>query len=66
MVIEQLKLFAPSADELNANRIEEVFDRLERVRKGTYASLGEINKRMIRVEELLENLTRHLCRGKNE
>ena len=64
MVAEQLQLFTPTADELNAIRIEEVQASLTKVRKGTYASIGEINKRMMRCEELLENLTRYICRGK--
>ena len=65
-MIEQLQLFPPTADELNARRIEEVFDRVERVRKGTYASIGDVNKRLMRIEELIEHLTRYICiEGKN-
>lgn len=63
MALEQLDFFQPTADEMNATRIEEVKKSLDRVRKGTYASIGEMNKRLMRVEELLENLTRHICRG---
>ena len=63
MAIEQLELFELTPDEKNAKRIEEVFGRLERVRKGAYSQMGDINKRLARVEELLEHLTRHICRG---
>ena len=63
MAIEQLELFIPSQDELNAKRIEEVNDSLQRVRKGTYASIGDVNKRLMRCEEMLENLTRYICKG---
>lgn len=65
MAIEQLDFFQPTADEVNAKKIEAVKASLDRVRKGTYASIGEMNKRLMRVEELLENLTRHICRGPN-
>ncbi len=61
--VTQLDFFQPTADEINANRIEDVFQRLERVRKGTYAQMGEINKRLMKLEELLEHLTRHICKG---
>lgn len=63
MGIEQLDFFQPTADEINAKRIDDVKASLDRVRKGTYASIGEMNKRLMRVEELLENLTRHICRN---
>lgn len=66
MAIEQLDFFKPTADEINAKRIEDVFQRLERVRKGTYSTIGEVNKRLMRVEEMLENLTRHICQQGKE
>lgn len=63
MVIEQLELFPLTQEEINAKRIEEVFERSERVRKGLYAKNGEINKRLSHLEEMLENLTRYICKG---
>lgn len=62
MAIEQLELFQPTPDEINAKRIEEVFERSERVRKGAFAHIGEINKRLTRIEDMLEPLIAYICK----
>ena len=64
--IHQLDFFIPTADELNAKRIEEVQESLTRVRKGAYASIGEINKRLAKIEDMLEHMIRAICRGNEE
>ncbi len=66
MPLEQLDFFQPTPDEINAKRIEEVFERCERVRKGTYAHIGEIRKLILEIKDDLEHMKRAICRGTNE
>lgn len=61
--IHQLEMFDFTPDEINANRIEEVHQSLTKVRKGTYANIGEINKRLDRIEDMFEHMIYVLCRG---
>jgi hypothetical protein len=64
--VHQLDFFIPTADEINAKRIEEVQESLHKVRKGAYANIGEINKRLMKIEDMLEHMVRAICRGENE
>lgn len=63
MVVEQLELFPLSQDEKNAQRIEEVFQRSERVRKGLYAKHGEILKMLLEIKHDFEQMKQVICKG---
>lgn len=61
--IEQLCFFELQPEEINAKRIEEVQKSLHRVRKGAYSNIGEINKRLERIENMFEHMINVLCKG---
>ncbi len=59
--VEQLTFFELSQDELNAGRIDKLQESLHKVRKGAYANIGEINKRLERIENMFEHMIHVLC-----
>lgn len=61
--IEQLTFFEPTPDEINAKRIEEVQQSLHKVRRGAYANIGDINKRLERIENMFEHMISVICKG---
>lgn len=61
--IEQLTFFDLTVDEINAERIDKLQESLHKVRKGTYANIGEINKRLERIENMFEHMISVLCKG---
>lgn len=64
--IQQLTFFELSQDEMNAQKIEKLQESLHKVRKGAYANIGEINKRLERIENMFEHMIQVLCKGKTE
>jgi ribosomal protein L29 len=64
--IEQLTFFEPTADEINAKRIEEVNESLHKVRKKLFAQHGEILKVILEMKNEFEHLKRAICRGNAE
>ncbi len=66
MVAIQLDFFRSNIDcEMDALRIEfaSVKASGEKVRKGTYAEIGALKKRVMELEERLNNIERGLCYG---
>lgn len=64
--VQQLTFFELSQDELNAQKIEKLQESLHKVRKGAYANIGDINKRLERIENMFEHMIQVLCKGKTE
>lgn len=64
--IEQLTFFEPSQEELNAQSIKKLQESLHKVRKGAYANIGDINKRLERIENMFEHMIQVICKGKAE
>lgn len=62
--VQQLTFFELSQDELNAQKIEKLQESLHKVRKGAYANIGDINKRLERIENMFEHMIAVLCKGK--
>jgi len=72
MAAEQLELFPLSQDEINANKIDELeqkldsyFKRSENVRRGTYANINELKKIVLDLVQRLEIYERAICKGNN-
>lgn len=63
--IEQLTFFELSQDQVNAERIDKIQESLHKVRKGAYANIGDINKRLERIENMFEHMIHVLCKGKD-
>ncbi len=64
--VTQLDFFQPTADEINAKRIEEVAASSDRVRKGIYAKHGELLKMMTELKADFDFIKRSICRGLND
>jgi len=64
--IEQLTFFELTQDEINAQKIDKIQESLHKVRKGAYANIGDINKRLERIENMFEHMIQVLCKGKDE
>lgn len=62
--IEQLTLFELNPDEINSQKIAKLQESLHKVRKGAYANIGDINKRLERIETMFEHMIHVLCKGK--
>jgi hypothetical protein len=63
--IVQFDLFEekPSELELLRKDIAAVGESATKVRKGTYAAIGELKTRVLSLEERLELLERNICKG---
>jgi hypothetical protein len=64
--VQQLTFFELTQDEVNAQKIEKLQESLHKVRKGAYANIGDINKRLERIENMFEHMIQVLCKGKTE
>lgn len=64
--IEQLTFFELTQEEINAQRIDKLQESLHKVRKGAYANIGDINKRLERIETMFEHMINVLCKGQKE
>lgn len=65
MGAEQLELFPLSQEEINARRIEEVFTRVENVRKGTYGKINAQGKIILDLLQRMEILESNVCKNKD-
>lgn len=65
--IIQYDLFEPKPTEVEVCQlqIEAVNASLTKVRRGTYASIGELKKENYELKCRLEILERHICKGKS-
>jgi len=61
MAVEQLEFFPKTDEERNAERIEEVFKRLENIRKGMFQRLNIAGKEILALHERIEILERYIC-----
>lgn len=53
----------PSEVEIFRLDIKELEALIHRVRKGTYAEIGSLKKRVLSLEERLDIIERHICKG---
>jgi hypothetical protein len=61
--IQQLTFFELTQEEINAQKIDKIQESLHKVRKGAYANIGDINKRLERIETMFEHMIHVLCKG---
>ena len=61
--IDQLEFFELTSEEINADRINKLQESLHKVRRGAYANIGDINKRLERIENMFEHMINVLCKN---
>jgi hypothetical protein len=64
--IIQFDLFEPIPDETELLRLdlEAVALSADKVRKGTYAEINRVKKRILELESRMEIIERNICKGK--
>lgn len=61
--IHQLEFFELTQEEINAEKIEKLQESLHKVRKGAYANIGDINKRLERIENMFDHMIQVICKS---
>jgi len=63
--IDQFDMFLPIPDEIDFVKadLQEAIELIHRVRKGQYAKIGEMMKMLLDMQDRLQMIERHICKG---